>query len=590
MSCIAALKHKRNSRDTIGQRAVYGRANLPYQSRRNGELHPKIREGAMLGLMSERPLLISSILTHAATYHGDVEIVSRTGEGPIHRYTYREAERRTKQLANALVRLGLRPGDRVATLAWNTYRHFELYYAISGIGAVCHTINPRLFDEQIVYIVNHAADRLVFVDTTFLPLVARLQPQLPADCRIVPLCSEGAAPATGLPLLPPYETLLAGETDELTWPEFDERTAASLCYTSGTTGHPKGALYSHRSTLLHAYGASLPDIIPVSARDSVCMVVPLFHACGWGVAYAAPLNGAKLVLPGPRLDGESLCELFKAEGVTVSQGVPTVWLGFNDYLSASGDKCPTLRRLVSGGSAVPPSLIEAFAERGIDLIHAWGMTEMSPLGTVAALKAKHGSLDPAALLAVKSKQGRPAFGVEMKIVDDDGQALPHDGASMGELLVRGPWIISGYFADEASSRAAVEPDGWFHTGDMATIDADGYMQITDRRKDVIKSGGEWISSIDLENAAVAHPDVAEAAVVAVPDARWGERPLLIVAARSGRQPEREALIELLARQFPKWMLPEDVVCIDEIPHTATGKIMKTRLREMFAKRPVQPRS
>jgi fatty-acyl-CoA synthase len=541
------------------------------------------REEAMLGLMSEWPLLISSILTHAATYHGEVEIVSRTVEGPIHRYTYRQAEHRTKQLANALQRLGISPGDRVATLACNTYRHFELYYAISGIGAVCHTINPRLFDDQIVYIVNHAADRLLFVDSTFLPLVERLAPRLPADCRIVPLSEADAAVETALPTLPCYETLLAGESPDFDWPEFDERTAASLCYTSGTTGHPKGALYSHRSTVLHALGASLPDGIPASARDTVCPVVPLFHACGWGVAYAAPMNGAKLVLPGPRLDGASLCELFDAEGVTVSQGVPTVWLGFEAYLCASERNCATLRRVVCGGSAVPPSLIEAFARRGIELTHAWGMTEMSPLGTVAALKAKHCSLDPPAELALKAKQGRPVFGVEMKIVDEHGHAQPHDGKSMGELLVRGPWVVSGYFENEAAGAAAIEPDGWFHTGDMATIDPDGYMQITDRKKDVIKSGGEWISSIDLENAAVAHDDVAEAAVIAIPDQHWGERPLLVVMPRPGCQPERDALLDLLARQFPKWMLPEEVVCIAEMPHTATGKIMKTRLRELFCR-------
>ena len=538
----------------------------------------------MLGLMSERPLLISSIISHAATYHGDAEIVSRTVEGPIHRYTYRDAERRIKQLAKALLRLGIEPGDRVATMAWNTFRHFELYYAISGIGAVCHTINPRLFDDQIVYIVNHASDRLLFVDSTFMPLVERLMSRFPPGCRVVPLSDADAPLAIGLPALAAYETLVAAEDDDFAWPEFDERTAASLCYTSGTTGHPKGALYTHRSTVLHAFGASLPDVIPVSARDTVCMVVPLFHACGWGVAYVAPMNGAKLVLPGPRLDGESLCELFNSEEVTVSQGVPTVWLGFDAYLSTSGRECPTLRRLISGGSAVPPSLMGAFARRGVELIHAWGMTEMSPLGTVAALKAKHSSLDRPAQLAVKLKQGRPAFSVEMKIVGDEGAPLPHDGKSIGELLVRGPWIISGYFADEAASAAGVDPDGWFHTGDMATIDPDGYMQIADRKKDVIKSGGEWISSIDLENAAVAHDDVAEAAVIAIPDPRWGERPLLIVAPRPGCRPEPQSLIELLASQFPKWMLPDRVVFVDELPHTATGKILKTQLREMFSNR------
>ncbi len=535
----------------------------------------------MMGLMSERPLLISSILTHAAANHGDVEIVSRTVEGPIHRYSYREAERRAKQLANALRRLGIGPGDRVGTLAWNTFRHFELYYAISGLGAVCHTINPRLFDDQIVYIVNHAADRLLFVDATFWPSIERLAPRFPADCQIVLLCNDGASPETSMPTLPCYETLLAGEDDAFEWPEFDERTAASLCYTSGTTGHPKGALYSHRSTILHAFGISLPDAISISARDVVCPVVPLFHACGWGIPYAAPMNGAKLVFPGPRLDGASLYELFETEGVTYALGVPTVWLGFESHLSTSGTRCSTLHRVLSGGSAVPPSMVEAYARHGIDMRQGWGMTEMSPLGTTAALKAKHRDLDPRRLLAVKVKQGRPVFGVEMKIVDDDGRTQPHDGKSMGELLVRGPWIVSGYFADEAASAAAVEPNGWFHTGDMATIDTDGYMQITDRRKDVIKSGGEWISSIALENVAIAHEDVAEAAVIAIPNSRWGERPLLIVAPRPGRRPDREALIEFLARQFPKWMLPDEVACIEELPHTATGKIMKTRLREMF---------
>ncbi len=524
----------------------------------------------MRGLMSERPLLVSAIITHAATYHGDTEIVSRTVEGPIHRYTYRDAERRSKQLANALLRLGIEPGDRVGTLAWNTFRHVELYYGISGIGAVCHTINPRLFDDQIVYIVNHAADRLLFVDATFLPLLERLAPKFPADCRIVPMTEEG------------YERLIAVESDEFAWPEFDERTAASLCYTSGTTDRPKGALYSHRSTILHAFGISLPDAISISAQDVVCPVVPLFHACGWGIPYAAPMNGAKLVLPGPRLDGQSLYELFEAEGVTYSLGVPTVWLGFEAYLSASGMRCSTLRRLLSGGSAVPPAMIEAFARHGIDVRQGWGMTEMSPLGTTAALKAKHLGLDPAAQVAVKTRQGRPVFSVEMKIVDDMGRAQPHDGKSMGELLVRGPWIVSGYFADEEATAAAVEPDGWFHTGDMAVIDPEGYLLITDRRKDVIKSGGEWISSIDLENAAIAHAEVAEAAVIAVPDPHWGERPLLIVVPKPGCRPQRDELLTLLARQFPKWMLPDDVVCVDELPHTATGKIMKTRLREMFS--------
>jgi 3-(methylthio)propionyl---CoA ligase len=540
-----------------------------------------MREETMHGLMSDRPLLVSAILTHAGLYHHDTEIVSRTVEGAIHRYTYVEAERRSKRLARALLRLGIKPGDRVGTLAWNTFRHFELYYGISGIGAVCHTINPRLFDEQIVYIVNHAADRLLFVDTTFLPLLERLAPSLPADSRIILMTDEENQPQTNLPILACYERLLADEDDDFAWPEFDERTAASLCYTSGTTGNPKGALYSHRSTVLHALGASLPDVIPASARDTVCPVVPLFHACGWGVAYTAPMNGVKLVLPGPRLDGPGLYELFETEMVTVSLGVPTVWLAFEAYLSAAGRRCSTLRRLVCGGSAVPPSLMEAFERQGIELVHAWGMTEMSPLGTVAALKAQHFRLDPDAQRAVRLKQGRPPFGVQLKIVDDNGRAQPHDGKSMGELLVRGPWIVSGYFKDAEASGTAVDSDGWFHTGDVATIDPDGYMQITDRRKDVIKSGGEWISSIDLENAAVAHDDIAEAAVIAVPHPRWGERPLLIVSPRPGSRPDRGELIGFLSQQFPRWMLPEDVVIVDELPHTATGKLMKTRLREMF---------
>ena len=531
----------------------------------------------MLGVMSERPLLVSAILGHAAAYHRDTEIVSRSVEGTIYRHTYAEAERRSKRLARALLQLGIKPGERIGTLAWNTFRHFELYYGISGIGAVCHTINPRLFDDQIVYIVNHASDRLLFVDTTFLPLVERLAPQFPKDCRFV-LLSEAE---TSLPIVGRYDDLIADQSEEFDWPEFDERTAASLCYTSGTTGNPKGALYSHRSTVLHALGASLPDAIPLSARDTVCPVVPLFHACGWAAAYTAPMNGTKLVLPGPRLDGPSLYELFETEGVTVSLGVPTVWLAFEGYLSATGKRCSSLRRVLSGGSAVPPSLIEAFERRGIQMVHAWGMTEMSPLGTVAALKAKHLRLEAGAQTPIKAKQGRPVFGVELKILDEAGLPQPHDGKSMGELLVRGPWIVSGYFDDAEASAAAIEADGWFHTGDVATIDPDGYMQITDRRKDVIKSGGEWISSIDLENAAVAHDDVAEAAVIAVPHPRWGERPLLIVAPATGRKPDRDGLIALLARDFPRWMLPDDVVVVPELPHTATGKLMKTRLREMF---------
>jgi len=420
-------------------------------------------------------------------------------------------------------------------------------------------------------------------------LLERLAPQFPADTRIVLMTEEDAEPSTSIPRLPCYETLIAAGDEDFEWPEFDERTAAALCYTSGTTGKPKGALYSHRSTVLHAFGISRPDAIPLSASDTVCPVVPLFHACGWGIAYTAPMNGAKLVLPGARLDGQSLYELFEAEGVTVSLGVPTVWLGFEAYLAASGARCSTLRWVLSGGSAVPPSLIEAFERRGILVRQGWGMTEMSPVGTIAALKAKHLGLDPDAQMKIKCKQGRPVFGVEMKVVDDVGQQQPHDGGSTGELLVRGPWIISGYFEDAEASAIAVDEDGWFRTGDVATIDPDGYMQIMDRRKDVIKSGGEWISSIDLENAAIAHPDVAEAAVVAVPHPRWAERPLLVVTPLPDCRPQCDDLLAFLAERFPRWMLPDDVVVLDELPHTATGKVMKTRLREMFRNHPLPER-
>jgi acyl-CoA synthetase (AMP-forming)/AMP-acid ligase II len=539
----------------------------------------------MRGLMGERPLLVTACLQHAAKYHSDTEIVSRVVDGSIHRYTYADAERRARQLAGALLRLGVEPGDRIGTLAWNTYRHFELYYGISGIGAVCHTINPRLFDDQIVYIVNHARDRLLFVDTTFIPLVERLWPQLPPDCRVV-LLEEAE---TTLPVAGIYDALLAAETEDFSWPEFDEYSASALCYTSGTTGKPKGVLYSHRSTVLHAFGASLPGAITLSASDVVCPIVPLFHACGWATPYTAPMNGTKLVFPGARLDGPSLCELFNDEGVTVGLGVPTVWLGFDAYLRDHDKTCSTLRWVLCGGSAVALALLQAFEARGIGIVQGWGMTEMSPLGTTAALKAKHADVDQAAQTAVKLTQGRPVFGVEMKIVDEQGRALPHDGEAVGELLVRGPWVVSAYFEDDEATAAAVEPDGWFHTGDVASIDRDGYVRLTDRRKDVIKSGGEWISSIDLENAALADEAVAEAAVIAIPDPKWMERPLLVVTPRAGCRPERDALLALLARHFPRWMLPEDVVVLDELPHTATGKIMKTRLREMFADHKVAAR-
>jgi fatty-acyl-CoA synthase len=536
----------------------------------------------MRGLMMEAPLLITSLIRYAAQYHGDSKIVSRTVEGPIHRYGYRDSFARIGKLAHALVRLGVRPGDRVATLAWNGYRHFELYYAISGIGAVCHTINPRLFPDQIRYIVEHAEDKLLFADLTFVPLVEALAGALAPLEHSVVMTDPGHMPETGLAGALCYETLLAAEPEDFDWPEFDENTASSLCYTSGTTGNPKGSLYSHRSTVLHSLAINAADSLACSSRDAVLPIVPMFHVNAWGLPYACAMAGAKLVLPGADYSGPAVYELLDREQVTITAGVPTVWLMLLEYLKREGKTLPHLETLVVGGAPAPRAMIEAFQDDfGIQVCHAWGMTEMSPVGTTGRLKAKARALPKEARLDLQCKQGRAVYGVDMKIVDAAGAALPHDGEAFGELLVRGPWIIGRYYNDAAGTEAAFDGAGWFRTGDIAKIDPDGHMQIVDRSKDVIKSGGEWISSIDLENAAVAHPGIAEAAVIGLPHPRWDERPLLVVVAAEGARPTPEEIMAHLADKVAKWWLPDDIAFVEELPHTATGKVSKLQLRARF---------
>jgi fatty-acyl-CoA synthase len=533
----------------------------------------------MLGQMMSKPLLTSTLIRHADRWHGDTEIVSRMTEGGIHRYTYRDAHRRARRLANALKALGVGDGTRVATLAWNNFRHFETYYAVSGIGAVTHTVNPRLFPEQVTWIINDAEDAYVLFDLTFLKLVEGVAPLCKGVKGWVAMTDRAHMPESPLKLLC-YEELLAAQSDKLDWPEFDENTAACLCYTSGTTGNPKGALYSHRSTLLHTYSVCMPDGLSLSATDVVLPVVPLFHVNAWGIPYACAMTGAKLVMPGPNLDGASLHELFESEKVTLTAGVPTVWLALLQHLDAKGLKLSSMKRIVIGGSAAPPAMITAFGERyGVDVLHAWGMTEMSPLGTANRFKLKHAGMDPVARDLLRRKQGRALFGVDLEIVDDDGSALPHDGKAFGDLVVQGACVIESYYKGAGGK---VLRNGWFPTGDVATVDEDGYIQITDRSKDVIKSGGEWISSIDLENAAVAHPAVQEAAVIGMKHAKWDERPLLIVVKKPGQEVGREELLAFLAGKVAKWWLPDDVVFVETLPHTATGKLSKLTLRQQFA--------
>jgi fatty-acyl-CoA synthase len=537
----------------------------------------------LAGLIQDRPLLISSLIEHANACHPGIEIVSRTVEGPIHRCTWGDIRLRSKRVAKALLALGVAPGDRIATLAWNGYRHMELYYGVSGMGAVLHTINPRLFPEQIEYIANHAEDRYVFFDLTFAPLLERLAPKMQSVRGFVAMTDRSHMPSQNIPNLLCYEDVVGAQDSDYEWPEFDERTASSLCYTSGTTGHPKGVLYSHRSTVLHSYGACAVDSVGVSAGDTLLMVVPMFHVNAWGTPYASAMAGTKLVLPGPALDGRSVYELLRDEKVTLALGVPTVWLMLLQYVETAGvdpkAEC-SLRRVVIGGSAAPRTMSAKFeALFGAFVVHAWGMTEMSPLGTVCNLLPKHRNFTLEQRLDIQTKQGRSICGVELKICDDEGRRLPHDGKAFGHLMVRGPWITSGYYKGEGGT--ILDREGYFDTGDVATIDADGYMQITDRSKDVIKSGGEWISSIDLENAAIGHPAIAEAAVIGIAHPKWQERPLLVVVKKAGQDVTREHVLAFLEGKVAKWCLPDDVAFVEELPHTATGKLLKTKLRESF---------
>lgn len=536
----------------------------------------------MFGLMQDHPLLISRLLDFAARYHGDTEIVSRRVEGDLHRSHYAQVLQRAVQCAHALDALGIGAQERVGTLAWNGYRHFELYYAVSGSQRILHTLNPRLHPDQIAWIVNHADDRAVCFDLSFVPIIQAIAARCPQVRHWIALCAADALPAelADLPNLLSYEALLDARPTSYGWPVFDEHTASSLCYTSGTTGNPKGVLYSHRSTVLHAYAAALPDVMHLSARDTVLPVVPMFHVNAWGIPYAAALTGAKLVFPGPALDGKSLFELMQAEGVTLAAGVPTVWLALLNYMREHRLRLPALERVIIGGAAAAPAMIRAFEEEfGIHVLHAWGMTEMSPLGTLCSLKNKHLALPKEERFAVQVKQGRPIFGVEVRVVDGEGRDLPWDGKTAGNLLVRGPWIASDYYRNEGPSPLQ---DGWFPTGDVVTIDADGYVHITDRTKDVIKSGGEWISSIELENIAMAHPEVAMAACIARPDPKWGERPLLVVVRREGSSLDRDTLLRFYEGRVAKWMIPDEVVFVPTIPLGATGKMLKNRLREQFA--------
>jgi fatty-acyl-CoA synthase len=535
--------------------------------------------------MQKQSLLISHLIEFAERHHGDGEVVSRRVEGDIHRYTWSDVARRSKQVANTLDAAKLAFSDRVATLAWNGYRHLELYFGVSGSGRVLHTINPRLHPDQIAWIANHAEDQVLCFDMTFLPIIQAIHSKCNSVRHWVAMCDLDKLPAdTGIPNLVSYEAWIGNQSSDYQWPSFDENSASSMCYTSGTTGNPKAALYSHRSTILHAYAAALPDVMGISARDSILPVVPMFHVNAWGIPYSAALTGAKLVFPGSGMDGKSIYELIEGEGVTYAAGVPTVWQMLLTHMKSNGLKFSTLNRTVIGGSACPPAMIQTFMDDyGVEVLHAWGMTELSPLGTLCTLKNKHLKLSEPEQMKIRLKQGRAIFGVDMKIVDDAGKDLPHDGKAYGDLLVKGPWVAAEYFKGEGGSPLVKDSHGveWFPTGDVATIDTDGYMQITDRSKDVIKSGGEWISSIDIENIAVAHPSVLMAACIGVKHPKWDERPIVAVVKKPGIQVTREELLAFYEGKTAKWQIPDDVVFVDSIPIGATGKMLKTKLREQL---------
>ncbi len=538
----------------------------------------------MLGQMMSMPLLISNLIEHADRHHGTAEIVSRRVEGDIHRTNYSQLHARSKRLANALAALGVQHGQMVATLAWNGYRHMELYFGVSGSGAVLHTLNPRLHPDQVVYIADHAEDQVLCFDLTFAPIIAAVAKRLKTVKHFVALCDRDKLPLIeGVNVLC-YEDLLAQASPDYVWPQFDENTASSICYTSGTTGNPKGVLYSHRSTLLHTYAGAMPDALNISARDVILPVVPMFHVNAWGLPYLGAAIGCKMVYPGAALDGKSLHDLFEAEGVTMAAGVPTVWQGLLAHVEANNLKFTDMRRTVIGGSACPPAMIRLFNEKyDVQVLHAWGMSEMSPLGTVCTFKTQHLNQSQEAKYGVMAKQGRAVYGVDMKIVGEDGQDLPWDGKVFGDLLVRGPWVIQSYFKQEGSNPTVRDAQGreWFPTGDVANIDAEGFMQITDRSKDVIKSGGEWIGTIDLENIAMAHPDVAMAACIAAFHPKWDERPLLVVVRKPNTNVSAAELIAFYEGKIAKWWTPDDVVFTDAIPLGATGKMQKNKLREQF---------